>query len=213
MSNYSVTATIRVVDHDVAEPARPDDLARIPAPLTGLLTEELDEAARHLAIPADEILLGALGRTIARTLGAGDLQVDVSVKGADSTVTLACTTVRQASATEALLAVGQAIAGGDRLARDLADVHFAYTGSVPEPAYIQALPTGAHALEIRVYRAARRVQMDWWYDTRRLDRYTVEEMTEQFPLALIDLTSEASPLAEDSAEIGDTHQQVMAGSL
>ena len=37
------------------------------------------------------------------------------------------------------------------------------------------------------------VHMDWWYDTRRLDRYTVEEMTEQFPLALIDLTSDAVP--------------------
>jgi hypothetical protein len=212
MSNNSVRATIRVVDHDVAELPRPDDLAKISAPLADLLTEELDEASRHLGIDTDEILLGALGRTVARTLGTGDLAVDVTVKGAESTVTLPCTTVRQASATSALNAVQQAIADGTRLANGLADVHFAYTRSVPEPAYIHALPKGAHNLEIRVYRAARRVQMDWWYDTRRLDRYTVEEMTEQFPLALIELTSEASPLADDAAEVGDTHQEVMAGS-
>jgi hypothetical protein len=38
--------------------------------------------------------------------------------------------------------------------------------------------------------------MDWWYDARRLDAATVEELTEQFPLALIELTSEALPLEE-----------------
>ncbi len=34
--------------------------------------------------------------------------------------------------------------------------------------------------------------MDWWYDMRRLDRCTVEELAAQFRLGLIGLTSEAS---------------------
>ena len=53
----------------------------------------------------------------------------------------------------------------------------------------------AHALELRAYRADGLVQLDWWYDTRSFDAYTVEELTEQLPLALIELTSEAMPPA------------------
>jgi hypothetical protein len=64
------------------------------------------------------------------------------------------------------------------------------------------LPSSGHALEVRVYRTGDDlVQTDWWYDTRRLDRYTVEEMTEQFPLALIDLTSDAVPPIREPANL------------
>ena len=35
------------------------------------------------------------------------------------------------------------------------------------------------------------VQMDWWYDARGFDPYTVEELAEQCRFALIELTSEA----------------------
>jgi hypothetical protein len=209
MAKKLAMATIRVVDHDVAGPARPDDLAKLSAPLTGLLTAELDEAQRYLHIPTDQILLGALSRTIARTLGTGDLDVDVSAYGG-VTVSLACTTVRHVSATEALRSVHHAVATGRHPMPSAADVHFAYIDSVPEPAYRQALPTGGHALELRVCRAEGRLQMDWWYDTRRLDQYTVEELIEQFPLALIELTSEASPLTQDSAE---AERQVLASSV
>lgn len=33
------------------------------------------------------------------------------------------------------------------------------------------------------------LRIDWAYDTRNFDRYTVEELSEQFPLALIEVTS------------------------
>ena len=42
-----------------------------------------------------------------------------------------------------------------------------------------------------MYRTDGLVQLDWWYDTRSFEPYTVEELAEQFPLALIELTSEA----------------------
>ena len=50
-----------------------------------------------------------------------------------------------------------------------------------------------HALELRAYRADGVVQLDWWFDARSFEAYTVEELAEQFPLALIELTSEATP--------------------
>jgi hypothetical protein len=35
------------------------------------------------------------------------------------------------------------------------------------------------------------LHLDWWYDTTRFDHYTVEELTEQFRLALFEMTSDA----------------------
>ena len=36
------------------------------------------------------------------------------------------------------------------------------------------------------------IVVDWWYDTRSFDAATVDELAEQFPLALIELTSEGA---------------------
>ncbi len=54
-------------------------------------------------------------------------------------------------------------------------------------------PGLGHALEVRVYRADGDVHVDWWYDTSRFESYTVQELTEQFPLALFEMTSDALP--------------------
>ena len=59
-----------------------------------------------------------------------------------------------------------------------------------------------HPLELRAYRADGLVQLDWWYDTRSFDSYTVEELTEQLPLALIELTSEAMPQPHTPMAVG-----------
>jgi hypothetical protein len=37
------------------------------------------------------------------------------------------------------------------------------------------------------------VHLDWWYDTSQFDPYTIEEVAEQFPRALIEMTSDALP--------------------
>ena len=34
--------------------------------------------------------------------------------------------------------------------------------------------------------------LDWWYDANRFDRYTIDELIEQFPLALFEMTSDAA---------------------
>jgi hypothetical protein len=202
MSNSAIV-DLRLVDHQAAGPPRPDDMAKVAAPLTSSLTAELDGAQCYLDVPADAILLAAISRTIARTIGDTDLAVDVDA-GGECTVVVACMSARNASATEVLRAVHRSLAAAHHHTAATpvpsSDVFFSYRPTVSGPVSHdvlpphELLPSSGHALEVRVYRTADGlVQMDWWYDTRRLDRYTVEEMTEQFPLALIDLTSDGVP--------------------
>jgi hypothetical protein len=205
MSNSAIT-TLRVFDHQVAGRPRPDDLARIPAPLTTMLTAELDGAQCYLNVPVEEILLAALSRAIARTFGDADLAVDANVNG-PFTAVLACRGARSADATEVLQAVHRSLAAAHTGVEPSSDVLFSYAGAVPELASHDVLsshamlPSLGHALEVRAYRTAECLQMDWWHDTRRLDRSTVEELTEQFRLGLIDVTSDAAPPIEEPAHL------------
>ncbi|PRC55878.1 hypothetical protein C6A85_41470, partial [Mycobacterium sp. ITM-2017-0098] len=48
-------------------------------------------------------------------------------------------------------------------------------------------PAG-RAPELRAQRIDGLLQLDWWYDAARFDEYSIEEMAEQFPLALIEIT-------------------------
>ncbi|MBV8965773.1 MAG: hypothetical protein JO191_06295, partial [Mycobacteriaceae bacterium] len=157
-------------------------------------------------VPAEEILLAALSRAIARTLGDADLAVDVSANR-QSTVILACRSPRNADATEVLRAVHRVLAGAHHNVRQAAEVRFSYLGAVPTPISTdgvpprEVLPGSGHALEVRVYRVGDSIEMDWWYDTRQLDRSTADELTEQFPLALIDVTSDAVPPIRQPAHL------------
>jgi len=205
MPNSAIT-TLQFFDYHVARRPRPDDLAIVSAPLTSMLTAELDGARSYLGVPAEEILLAALSRTIARTLGDADLAVDVNANGG-FTVVLPCRNPRSAGATEVLQGVHRAVLAAPRGAPPSSDVFFTYTGAAPELVShdvvppVEALPSLGHALEVRVSRTTDSIQMDWWYDTRRLDPYTVEELTEQFPLALIDVTSDALPPVREPANL------------
>src|ERR1700704_7141221 len=93
-------ATLRVIDHDTADTTSPT-LARLSIPATSEMTAEVDGAAAWLGLAADEILLAALGRTFARTIGDGVVAVDVT--GARRwllhAIPLLCATAQQASPT------------------------------------------------------------------------------------------------------------------
>jgi phthiocerol/phenolphthiocerol synthesis type-I polyketide synthase E len=225
-------ATLRVVDHDIASRPHASDLARLSAPMTNMLTTELDEAQRYLRLTTEEILIAALGRTIARTIGQGLVAIDVAGDSRfvlDTSVDLRrtvgwftttypvaidCITDRRASATEMVGAVHRTLAAvahrvyappaPHRAGQRSSDILFSYIGGGLEPSAAlsvrETLPALGHALEVRVYRNAGQLHMDWWYDTRRFFDSTVEELSEQFPLALIELTSEAMP-PNDEAEI------------
>lgn len=65
----------------------------------------------------------------------------------------------------------------------------------------EALPGLGHAIELRVYRYAGALHVDWWYDTRRLGRTDVESLSRHFATALSEMTTEVLTSSQsDSAE-------------
>jgi hypothetical protein len=193
-------ATIHVVDYDAKDATRPAGMVRLSTSDTEELTAELQGATDHLRVPTDEILLAALARTIAKTLGEGTVPVDVASERGSllDAVSLRCVTARQADATDMLRAVRNVLTTATESATGgMSEMYFNYLGEVPEssvPVPVQETPPGlGHALEMRVYRAAGLVHVDWWYDTSRFEPYTVEELAEQFPRALYEMTTDALP--------------------
>ncbi len=196
-----VAAAVHVVDYDAPDVARPAGMVRLSPPDNEELTAELDGATEWLGVPADEILLAALARTIAKTLGDGIVPVDVASERGSllDAVPLMCAIAQQADATEVLRGVHHTLASAtERTADWMSEVYFNYLGEVPEgavPVPVQETPPGlGHALEMRVYRTQGLVHVDWWYDTSRFEPYTVEELAEQFPLALYEMTTDALPV-------------------
>ena len=189
------SSPLRIVDHDTTDAPVAADLAKISAPLDSTLTGELDGAQWYLGIAAEEILLAALGLAIAKTIGEGVVLVDVA--GHSGSVPLSCTSAGLATATETLGVVHRTLSGGPTAPRIAAtppsEIFFSY---------LAVEPGLRHALELRAYRADDLVQLDWWYDTRSFDAYTVEELAEQLPLALIELTSEAMPQPHTPMAVG-----------
>ena len=193
------TATIRVADYETADARRPAGMTRLSTPATEELTAELDGATEWLGLASDEILLAALARTIARTLGDGVVPVDIASAGRTmlDAVPLMCATAQQANATEILRGVHRVLAtASESVAGGPSEVYLNYIGEASdEMAPVQDTPPGmGHALEVRVYRSENLVHVDWWYDASRFEPYTVEELVEQFPLSLYEMTSDALPL-------------------
>jgi hypothetical protein len=189
------SSPLRIADHETVDAPQVADLSKISAPLNSTLTGELDGAQWYLGVTGEEILLAALGLAIARTIGEGVVPVDVA--GHSGSVLLSCTSAGLATATEALGAVHRHLSAGSTApklaAQPPSEIFYSYLGTEPGL---------RHPLELRAYRADGLVQLDWWYDTRSFDSYTVEELTEQLPLALIELTSEAMPQPHTPMAVG-----------
>jgi len=97
-----------------------------------------------------------------------------------------------------------------------ADVFFSYVGTIPDlPSLLSdavpvqfdadnvmpvrdAIPGLGHAIEFRVYRSIGVLNLDWWYDTRRVEAATAQSFADGFAKALMELTREA--LAEDEMD-------------
>lgn len=74
-------ATVRPADADITEPPHDDDLTKVSSALTVEQTSEVDDARRALGSSVEEILLAALSRTIAQTIGTGVAAVDLEGPG------------------------------------------------------------------------------------------------------------------------------------
>jgi hypothetical protein len=204
-------ANLQLTDYDAV--GRPDsaDLEKLAAPLSVLLTQELDGAADVLGLTSDEILVATLGRAIERTIGRGSVNLDVPGYGTTvHSMALACAAPTDIGADEMLagvhnaleaLAVRHVVRGvpDDSRAQPVSDVLFANGATAATAAHL------GHFLELRSYRVGDVAALDWWFDTRSFESYTVQELSEQFPLALIELTSEATPTMLATAELAMAH--------
>ena len=188
--------TLRVVDHDIAEGTSPV-LEKLSTPRSDEVTAEVDGATEWLGVAADEILLAALGRTIARTIGDGVVAVDVTGerRWLLHAIPLLCAPSQQASPTDMLGDVHRMLGAVPAPSAPLAsEIFLNYIGTLPDgttPMY-ETPPGLGYALELRVYRTDGQLHLDWWYNSTRFDRYTIEELTEQFPLAVFEMTSDAA---------------------
>jgi hypothetical protein len=186
------SSNVRVVDDEILGRPRPEDLVRLSAPLSYELTAELDGAVDFAGLGVEEVLLAALGRAIARTIGVG--VVTVSGLTAVQPIRLCCAEEPSMDANALLADVRDALTPARQLSKSPSDVAFSFLGLPPDPSLGPLQLTDGPALGVLAYRADGELQMDWWFDGRRLDRSTVEELKIQFRLGLIGLTSEALPV-------------------
>ncbi|AQA05607.1 hypothetical protein BVC93_28155 [Mycobacterium sp. MS1601] len=181
---------VRVADHSPAGVPGHKDIVALSAPLSDVFSAEFDGAVEGLGIAADALLLAALGRAVERTLGAGFVAVDIADgKFAGATVSLRCASARDTDANEMLLET-ESILGlsGVQAAPGLAGAEVSLSPTGVAPVEI----TETRALQLCVSRRDELVQLDWWYDLRRFNSFTVEELAEQYVLALVELSSEAA---------------------
>lgn len=185
---------LRVVDDEISGRPLPEDLVSMSAPLSDVLTAELDGAIAVIRCGVEEMLLAALGRSIARTIGVG--VVTVSGLTAVAPIQLCCATDHDLDADGMLADVRGVLTAPSQVTHRPADVVFSYLGMPPDPTLGSLQLVDGPALGVLAYRVAGLLQMDWWYDARRLELGTVEELAAQFRLGLIELASEATAPAD-----------------
>lgn len=182
----AIPESLDVFDYPAAD-AGAAQLENVTTPPSSELAAELDGAAEWLGVTVEEILLAALGRTLGRTRGDGAVAVDVACdrQGLCHPVSLICAAGAPMGPTELLQGAHNALAaaperacGESQLALRVLNTDAGQGGS-------------GYALELRVTRMDGSLRADWVYNAGRLDAYSVEEMAEQFSLALIEITSDA----------------------
>lgn len=191
-------ANLQVTDYDAVGGPQLDDMSVLSAPLSEVLTQELDGACLALGLTPDEVLLAALGRTIHRTIGSGTAGVDVPGYGTKVyPVALTCEGPDTVSASELLASVHHTVGAlsihkvvygvpSDHQMQPESDILFVYGEAASD------LAGAGHLLELRAHRSGDVIVLDWRYDMRSFEDYTVQELSEQFSHGLIELTSEAT---------------------
>ena len=71
----------------------------------------------------------------------------------------------------------------------------------------EAIPGLGHAIELRVFRTAGVLHLDWWYDSRRVDAATVQSLAGGFSQTLLELIREA--LAQDEMDSGSDELELV----
>lgn len=181
-----VPTTLLVVDHPSVEGIAPR-FEKLSSPPSSELADELEGAADWLGVRVEEILLAALGRALGRTRGEGAVAVDVTGehRWLFHSVALICSDAPAMGPTEMLQGAHTALAAASGRLEAQSQV-------LLNVAADQNDAGGDHVLELRVHRTGGELQLDWSYDANRFDLYSIEEMAEQFPYALVEITSDAA---------------------
>ncbi|ORV87421.1 hypothetical protein [Mycolicibacterium iranicum] len=184
---HNAPVTLDVFDHPTVD-TLPAQLEKFGTSPSSELTEEVDAAAEWLGVQVEEILLAALGRTLGRTRGEGTVTVDVTGghRWLSHPVTLICSDAQPMGPTEMLQGAHSALAAAPGRASAQSELLLNVVA-----AELPDVPAG-RALEVRAQRVDGLLQIDWFYDASRFDAYSIEEMAEQFPLAVIEITSDAA---------------------
>lgn len=182
----SAPESLVVVDHAAAD-GEARHFENVVTPPSSELSAELDSSAEWLGVTVEEILLAALGRTFGRTRGDGAVVVDVvgGHPGVCRRVSLLCAAGAPMGPTEMLQGAHNSLTAASGQVDAHSEILLDVTGD-------SATIASPRALGLRVARLADGLHIEWCYDPGRLDRYSVEEMAEQFPLALIEITSDAA---------------------
>lgn len=182
----AVRTTSWIADYLVAGPPAATDIGGFSTPLDSVLTAEMTAAQLEMAVLPAEMILAALGRSIARTLGYGRLDVDVEtdilMARLSGRTALPCRDLPEESGRPMVMVARRALkaAAPDRGREYPADLRFTYRTQFPGPA-----PDSGHLLALHASQHGTAVHLHWWYDTRSFERNTVEELAAQLPLALI----------------------------
>ncbi len=152
------------------------------------LTQELDGASAALGVTADEILLAAFGRAIARTIGEGVVAVDVPGHGTHRApggpglrgsapermpprCWRACT-----ARSRRCHCTGSCTACLTIRTRNRCPTSCSRTATA-EPGAARARSRTA-----RTPRDGEVMALDWWYDARSFEPYTIEELVRAVPV-------------------------------
>ncbi len=172
-----------IADYGTVGPPAASDFALVSSALDDVLSAELHGAQIAMGCTAEDLLLAALGRTVARAIGDGVLTVDV-VSGPERAgyrrVGVPCVSHRGMSGPELLAVARPSVGNGEHPS---ADMSFAY-GDGPRAGQSD------HPLALHIHPDTETtMRLLWRFDSRRFDQCTVDELAEQFPLALIEVTS------------------------
>lgn len=251
---------LQVTDFDVSDPPGTDDVVRLPSTLTAEEADEVDRIRRMFQFTLDEVLLGALARTLANTVGDGVVAVDLAGDGRSVLkpdvdprrtvggfgtlypLRLNCVSREHADAIQVLDDVHDMLESvphhgiGHGLLRYLhaptarlldtiasPDIYISNEGMIPDlpsagaPVEVDVdtampvrdkIPGLGHPIEVRVYRSSGGLHVDWWYDTRRMQRAKVEAFAERFPVALMELAREAMVSSRADGRFGAQTQEL-----
>jgi hypothetical protein len=187
----NLSNNVRVIDTDVTGQPQLADLVKLSKPLPSVLLAELDDAVAVTGLGVEEFLLAALGRAIARTFGVGVVKVNGLT--AVHPIQICCASYREVSADHLLADIRRTLSVDPGAGQSPADIVFSYLALRPDPSFGPLQASDGAALGLLIYRTEDVLYIDWWYDGRRLNRVTTEELADQFFLGLIEVTSEVTP--------------------